>query len=131
MPRKIIPYNPKLKDLARKLRNDSTFGEILLWKTLKGKQLHGYDFHRQKPLLNYIVDFYCFELNLVIEVDGHYHNHEDAVNKDQLRDKELAEHGLTVIRFSENEIKTDIATVLRTLEQHITEHTSSYQEHTI
>jgi very-short-patch-repair endonuclease len=67
----------------------------------------------------------------VIEVDGHYHNHEDAVNKDQLRDTELAEHGLTVIRFSENEIKTDIANILRTLEQHITEHTSSYQEHTI
>ena len=116
MPRKIIPYNSKLKDLARKLRNDSTFGEILLWKILKGKLFHGYDFHRQKPLLNYIVDFYCFELNLVIEVDGHYHNHEDALNKDQLRDTELAEHGLTVIRFSEHEIKTDITNVLRTLE---------------
>jgi len=50
--RKIIPYNPKLKELARKLRNNSTKSEIILWKFLKGKQMHGYDFHRQKPVNN-------------------------------------------------------------------------------
>jgi len=70
MPRKIIPYQPYLKELARKLRNDSTLGEALLWNELKNKQMYGYDFHRQKPLLNYIADFYCNELNLVIEIDG-------------------------------------------------------------
>jgi very-short-patch-repair endonuclease len=68
MKRKIIPYNPQLKELARRLRNDGTLGEALLWKELNNKQLYGYDFHRQKPLLNYIVDFYCHELNLVIEL---------------------------------------------------------------
>jgi very-short-patch-repair endonuclease len=115
MPRKIIPYNPKLKDLARKLRNDSTLGEVLLWKELKSKQYFEYDFHRQKPLLNYIVDFYCSELNLVIEIDGHYHNHEEKVEIDQLRDQELAKYNLTVIRFSENEIRKDIVNVLRTM----------------
>jgi len=51
MKRKIIPYNTRLKDFARKLRNDSTLGEILLWKEINNKQLYGYDFHRQKPLL--------------------------------------------------------------------------------
>lgn len=122
MPRKIIPYNPNLKDLARKLRNDSTLGEILLWKELKNKY-HGYDFHRQKPLLNYIVDFYCSELNLVIEIDGHYHNHGEKVSADQLRDQELAKYNLTVIRFTENEVKKDAVNVLRTIEKHIAEHT--------
>ena len=76
MKRQIIPYHPKLKQLARKLRNDSTLGEVLLWKELCNKQMYGYDFHRQKPLLNYIVDFYCYELSLVVEVDGRYHHHD-------------------------------------------------------
>lgn len=58
--RKIIYYNPKLKQLARKLRNNSTLSEILLWKYLKEKQMMGYDFHRQKPLDEYIVDFFCY-----------------------------------------------------------------------
>ncbi|MCF6270534.1 MAG: DUF559 domain-containing protein [Melioribacteraceae bacterium] len=56
MRRKIIPYNPKLKKFARKLRNNMTFTEILMWNYLKGKQLLGYDFDRQKPIDNYIVD---------------------------------------------------------------------------
>jgi very-short-patch-repair endonuclease len=59
MRRNIIPYNSNLKELAGKLRNDSTPGEVLLWNELKNKQMYGYDFHRQKPLLNYIVDLYC------------------------------------------------------------------------
>lgn len=123
MPRKIIPYNPKLKDLARKLRNDSTLGEVLLWNELKTKQYFEYDFHRQKPLLNYIVDFYCSELNLVIEIDGHYHNHEEKVEADRLRDLELTKYNLTVIRFSEMEVRKDIVNVLRTIERHVVEHT--------
>jgi len=83
MKRKIIPYNPKLKEFARKLRNNSTKSEIRLWQQLKRKQFFGYDFHRQKPLLNYIVDFYCYELNLVIELDGYSHNFEEIVTKDK------------------------------------------------
>jgi very-short-patch-repair endonuclease len=122
MPRKIIPYNPNLKDLARKLRNDSTLGEVLLWNEIKGKGF-GFDFHRQKPLLNYIVDFYCSELNLVIEVDGHYHNHEEKAEADNLRDQELAKYDLTVIRFTEQEVRKDIANVLRTIESYVAEHT--------
>ena len=56
--RKIIPYNPKLKEFARQLRNDSTRTEIFIWLKLKGKQMYGYDFHRQKPIDNYILDFF-------------------------------------------------------------------------
>jgi len=98
MRRKIIPYNSNLKEFARQLRNDSTFGEILLWNELKNKQMYGYDFHRQKPLLNYIVDLYCYELDLVIEIDGLYHNHEEKYNADVLRDQELMKYDLTVLR---------------------------------
>ena len=68
--RKIIPYNPKLTQLAKKLRNESTQTEIYLWLKLKGKQTYVYDFHRQKPIDNYILDFFCYDLMLGIEVDG-------------------------------------------------------------
>ena len=71
--RKIIPYNPKLKEFARKLRNDSTFSEILLWSYLKKKQMRGFDFDRQKPIDSYIVDFYSKDLMLAIEIDGESH----------------------------------------------------------
>src|ERR1700744_2241908 len=105
MRRKLIPYNPKLKELAKKLRNDSTLGEVLLWKQLNNKQMYGYDFHRQKPLLKYIVDFYCYELNLVIEIDGNYHNYEERYQADLLRDKELGNYNLTILRFTEQEVR--------------------------
>jgi very-short-patch-repair endonuclease len=83
--------------------------------------MFGYDFHRQKPLLNFIVDFYCYELNLVIEIDGQYHNYEDKFAADNLRDKELETYGLTIMRFTEREVRKDMAYVLRVLEQYILE----------
>ena len=128
MPRKIIPYNSYLKDLAKKLRNDSTLGEILLWKELNNKQMHGYDFHRQKPLLNYIVDFYCYELNLVIEIDGQYHNHDEKQEEDILRDKELEGYDLTILRFTEREVRKDMVNVLRVIEHHIMEYKNGLSE---
>lgn len=119
MKRKIIPYNPKLKDLARKLRNDSTKSEIKLWMELKGKQIYGYDFQRQKPLLNYIVDFYCNELELVIELDGYSHQFEEVVIKDENKEAELKKYGLTIFRFNDDEVMNDMSNVLRTIEQYI------------
>lgn len=121
MKRKIIPYQPYLKSLARNLRNDSTFGEIILWGHLNRKQMFGFDFHRQKPLLKYIVDFYCCELELVIEIDGMYHNDGEAYENYLLRDKELEIYNLTVLRFTEQEIKTDLQNVIRTIESYIFE----------
>ena len=90
--------------------------------------MHGYDFHHQKPLLNYIVDFYCYELNLVIEVDGQYHNHEEQDRADLLRDKELEKYDLTILRFTEQEVRKDMINVLRTIEQHIMENTDGLSE---
>lgn len=119
MRRKIIPYNPKLKELARKLRNNSTKSEIALWQELKGKKMYGYDFHRQKPLLNYIADFYCYELKLVIELDGYTHQFEKVQIKDEQKQAELEKLGLTVMRFQDSEIFNDMNNVLRVIEGYI------------
>jgi very-short-patch-repair endonuclease len=121
MKRKIIPYNPKLKELARKLRNDSTQSEIRLWQYLKNKQMYGYDFHRQKPLLNYIADFYCAEMDLVIELDGRSHTFEEVVTKDEAKTSELEAVGLCVLRFCDEEVMKDINNVLRTISIYIEE----------
>jgi very-short-patch-repair endonuclease len=69
-----IQYNPKLKILARSLRNRSTLAEVLLWNQLKARKVRGYQFMRQKPIDNYIVDFYCSKLQLIIEIDGSSHD---------------------------------------------------------
>ena len=117
--RKIIPYNPILKKFARELRNNSTKSEIKLWRFLKGKQMLGYDFHRQKPLLNFIADFYCYELRLVIELDGYTHQFEETIIKDEIKETKLNKVGLNVLRFEDNEVMNDIENVLRTIEIYI------------
>jgi very-short-patch-repair endonuclease len=83
--RKVIWYHPDLKELARDLRNNARESEQILWQRLKGKQIQGFDFHRQKPLFYYIVDFYCHELNLAIEIDGSVHNLSEIKLKDSIR----------------------------------------------
>ncbi|MBT8185627.1 MAG: DUF559 domain-containing protein, partial [Eudoraea sp.] len=79
--RKIIPYNPCLVALAKKLRNNMTLGEIALWREIKGKKL-GVRFSRQIPIDQFIVDFYCKDLKLAIEVDGSFHFENGQIKKD-------------------------------------------------
>ena len=109
---KIIHYNPNLKEKARILRKNSTLSEIILWKNIKNKSL-GYEFHRQVPLDNFIVDFYCHELNLAIEIDGNTHDYN--FDKDEVRQKQLEGHGIHFIRFSDNDVKRNLNDVLRAL----------------
>jgi very-short-patch-repair endonuclease len=71
---RIHNYNPGLKALARQLRQNSTLAEVILWLVLKKKAL-SYEFHRQVPINEYIVDFYCYELELAIEIDGYTHDY--------------------------------------------------------
>ena len=117
MRHKIIPYNPKLKEYARKLRTNSTFTEILLWNYLKKKQLLGFDFDRQKPIDNYIVDFYCKELKLAIEIDGESHYGKEE--KDKQRDVRLNSFGVTVLRFDDLEVRHNTEGVLQKIEKWI------------
>jgi very-short-patch-repair endonuclease len=71
---KLLSYNPKLKELARKLRKNSTLAEVILWQNIKGK-VFDYEFHRQVPINDFIVDFFCHELQLAIEIDGNTHDY--------------------------------------------------------
>jgi very-short-patch-repair endonuclease len=119
--RKIILYNPKLTALARKLRNESTETEIFLWLKLKGKQMYDYDFHRQKPIDNYILDFFCYELSLGIEVDGYSHEIVEVYNKDIIKEKRMNELGITILRFSDFEVLRDMENVIRAIEFYILE----------
>ncbi len=112
-----LPYNPKLKALARELRNKSTLAEVLLWKHLKSGQQLGYDFHRQKPILEWIADFYSPELRLVIEIDGESHR----FRGEQDREKQTAfeQIGLTVLRFGDRAVKDNALGVAAAIESWI------------
>lgn len=121
MAKKIIPYNPALKALARKLRKNMTDGELLLWNELKNDKLLGFDFDRQRFIDNYIVDFYCKDLMLAIEIDGMSPNNEEAFAKDEIRQQKLEGFGIQFLRFTESEMKNDMLNVLRTLESKVIE----------
>ena len=119
MRRKIIPYNPKLKEYARKLRKNSTFTEIMLWNYLKGKQMKGFDFDRQRPIDKYIVDFYCKDLQLAIEVDGESHYGNEKADK--RRERRLNKLGVTILRFDYMKILYELDEVLKKIERWIEE----------
>ncbi len=113
----IIPYNPALKERARKLRKNSTLSEVLLWNQIKQKQILGYQFLRQKPLDNYIVDFFCYDLLLAIEIDGESHN--GKIIYDKKRQGKLESYGISFLRFWDNDVKRNIYGVLVTIENWI------------
>ena len=119
MPRKIIPYNPLLKEISTEFRNNPTKSEAILWQQLKGKQIMGYDFHRQKPLLNYVVDFYCNELMLAIEIDGNVHSCEYAMMKDEIRQDAIEQFGVRFLRFKTFEVEYKINAVVSLIKEWI------------
>ncbi|WP_291371496.1 MULTISPECIES: endonuclease domain-containing protein [unclassified Acinetobacter] len=98
------PYNKNLKQASRDLRNNMTDAEKLLWSKLRNKQILGLPFYRQKPILNYIVDFYCPAANLVIECDGSQHFTEEGLEADRFRDEALVQLGLKVLRFNNGQV---------------------------
>ncbi len=117
--RKIIPYNPRLKALARDLRNNSTKSEVFLWLKLKNKQMYGYDFHRQKPIGSYILDFFCHELMLGIEIDGYSHELEEVQYKDEKKARRMNGLGIEVLRFTDQQVFRDMFNVLLVIEDYI------------
>jgi len=115
-------YNKELKPLARKLRREMTKAEVKIWNDLlRKKQLFGLKFLRQRTISDYIVDFFCKEINLIIEIDGYSHHFEKVFDNDVKRQKELEELGFTVLRFSDDEVVSDFNNVCRTLEIWLTE----------
>ncbi|MEQ9092320.1 MAG: endonuclease domain-containing protein [Balneola sp.] len=116
-PENFPTYRKDLVEKARKLRKNSTPGEIELWKLVKNKQVMGYQFRRQRPVKNYIVDFYCKELRLAIEIDGSSHDYK--VEYDQKRQEKLEELGITFLRFSEEYTKINPDYVVMEIESWI------------
>jgi very-short-patch-repair endonuclease len=118
-------YNKRLQPNANKLRKHMTKAEACFWKyVLRARGMKGYQFRRQRPVLYYIADFMCKELMLVIEVDGITHQFEETQYKDKIKQKALEQSGFTVLRFTDNEVLTDIGSVIDRLNRWIEEHDS-------
>ncbi len=115
--RKIISYNPELKELAGDFRKNMTLSEVLLWNQLKHKNILGCDFDRQKPIGNYIVDFFFKELSLAIEIDGDTHIY--RYEEDEIRQQTLEKLGVKFLRFDDIEVKKNMSNVLRVIEDWI------------
>jgi len=113
-------YNKNLKPYSRKLRNEMTKAEAVLWKyVLRAGNMRGYTFNRERPVLNYIADFLCKKLNLIIEVDGATHLEKDVAYRDKERENVLRSAGFKIIRFSDNEILNDLDRVSMSIEEEI------------
>jgi very-short-patch-repair endonuclease len=106
-------YNRKLQPFANALRKRMTKSEACIWKyALKAGKMKGYQFRRQRPVLNYIADFMCKELKLIIELDGITHQCEETAVKDEKRTKDLESSGFMVIRFTDNEVLNNMQAVI-------------------
>ncbi len=108
----MLPYNRNLKQHSRQLRENMTDAEKRLWAKIRMKQLKGYQFYRQKPIGDYIVDFFCPRAKLVIELDGSYHLVGEAIEYDRIRDEYLSGPGLRVLRFTNTDVLTHIGEVV-------------------
>ena len=119
MPAKNIVTGQSVSDVlqqrAQTLRQEMTAEEKILWPYLRANRLHGYHFRRQQIIDRFIVDFYCHTANLVIELDGPIH--EDRRDYDQERDTIIAAHGLTILRFRNEQVQQDLNAVLATIAQ--------------
>lgn len=111
------PANSFIK--TRNLRLNMSTSEKKLWELLKDKRFQGYKFRRQHPIHIYIVDFYCHELGLIIEVDGEYHNDPLQISKDLERSDLLKFQDLHIIRFTNDQVLNSIGNVLNDLKQYI------------
>lgn len=115
-------YNKQLRPLAGQLRKNLTKSEACLWKyVLKARQMKGYQFRRQRPVLNYIVDFMCPDLKLIIEIDGITHDNHDSQVKDKIKTNDLEKAGFKVLRFQDKDILNNIEGVKIIIERIISD----------
>jgi very-short-patch-repair endonuclease len=119
------PYRNTLKEPARPparpLRSAMTDAEQVLWQHIRRKQIQGVQFYRQKPLLSFVVDFYCPAAKLVIEVDGSQHYEEGHQDKDQSRGAALTGLGLRVLRYDNRQILLETNAVLMVINEVVRE----------
>jgi very-short-patch-repair endonuclease len=117
----MLKYNPKLKSRARQLRQNLTESERALWLRLRSKQLAGLQFYRQKPIGDFIVDFYAPKAKLVIEIDGSQHLEAHHAEKDRQRDEYLSSLGLIVLRFNSRQVLKETDATMERIYQTIAE----------
>jgi len=110
---------PEAFSKAQKLRKNLTKSEKLLWEKLSKNQFHGFKFRRQHPIHIFIADFYCHKLKLIIEIDGEYHENEKQKLLDEQRTELLEKQGLKIIRFTNEEIASNIEEVIKKLESYL------------
>ena len=111
----MLQYNKNLKAFSRDLRKKMTNAENLLWSKIRGHQLKGYQFYRQKIIGNYIVDFYCPKAKLIIELDGGQHYSDEGIADDIVRDNYMSSRGLKILRFSDREIFENLHSVVESI----------------
>ena len=113
-------YNKNLRPFANTNRKNMTKAEACLWKFVIGRrQMMNYQFRRQRPILNYIADFMCKKLMLIIEVDGITHQWEEVYKNDIVREENLKAIGFRILRFNDDEVLSDINNVIRAIEFYI------------
>ncbi len=115
----MLPYNKNLKQYSRQLRENMTDAERKLWAKIRRKQVEGYQFYRQKPVGDYVVDFFCPRAKLVIEVDGRQHLSDEMAEYDRIRDEYMSSLGLRVLRFTNTDVLTHIDGVIKSIEGEI------------
>jgi very-short-patch-repair endonuclease len=113
----MLPYNRRLKTKARSLRTKPTDAELHLWHRLRRKQILGVQFYRQKPIANYIADFYAPAAKLVVELDGAQHLEPGQSKYDAQRSRDLEQQGLKVLRFDDRQVLLQTEAVLETIFQ--------------
>ncbi|WP_082879966.1 endonuclease domain-containing protein [Methylomonas methanica] len=111
----MLPYDSRLKKNSRALRCNMTDAEQKLWQRLRRKQINGWQFYRQKPIGQYIVDFYCSAANLVIEIDGGQHFEAEHQLADQKRDEYMNQLGLRVLRFDNRQVLLETDAVVEVI----------------
>ena len=116
----ILKYNPELKQTSTDLRYAENLSEVLLWNELKRDAL-GVDFHRQKAIDYFVVDFFCSELMLAIEIDGSVHEEPEQIEKDRYRQQKLGSFGINFLRFNTNDVLHNIQDVVATIKAYIEE----------
>jgi very-short-patch-repair endonuclease len=107
----MLPYDQRLKGRARSLRANLTNAEQCLWARLRRKQILGVQFYRQKPIGNYIADFYAPAARLVVEVDGSQHFEPRQAEHDRRRDAYLKQLGLRVLRYTDRQVLLELDSV--------------------
>jgi very-short-patch-repair endonuclease len=115
----MLPRNKYLKYPARELRKDMTEAEKILWSKLRRKQLKGMQFYRQKVIGKYIVDFYCHQASLIVEVDGRQHYTQAGTESDESRDNYLNSLNLTVLRSTNSEVLKNIDGVVHKILEYL------------